>query len=355
MRLHASIVLFVALAATCASAQQPSPTPAPAPATPYVPHESVKVYSPGPDVTAPVMLPLSLPPAYTDKCKKKIDGKAKFELLVDTEGHPRNIDPLDPQPTDLNQLAFILARTDRFKPATHDGQPAVVAVSLEIKIDACLVDFNGTPGVKNYSVEFRSEPVQKFASSPQSPAVAVLAPEADAWELQNGGVFQVYKVGSGAFASKPLSPAAVAQLKRASMQQAQSETSTPASSAPDVPTPPACPATFNDSLATDGIAGKADGALPPKPINHVEAEFSQEARTAFHMLHPEGGELVSVLSLIVDVDGKPRDLCLKTPAGYGLDAKAAKAVLQYRFQPATKDGKPVPVRITIEANFRTYR
>ena len=42
---------------------------------------------------------------------------------------------------------------------------------------------------------------------------------------------------------------------------------------------------------------------------------------------------------------------LSRSAGYGLDAKAAEAVGQYEFSPATKDGKPVAARIHIETNF----
>jgi hypothetical protein len=39
---------------------------------------------------------------------------------------------------------------------------------------------------------------------------------------------------------------------------------------------------------------------------------------------------------------------------YGLDAQTEKAVGQYRFNPATKDGKPARARISIEVNFRLY-
>jgi len=35
----------------------------------------------------------------------------------------------------------------------------------------------------------------------------------------------------------------------------------------------------------------------------------------------------------------------------GLDQEAIKAVKQWRFEPGTKDGKPVPVLMTIEMTF----
>ncbi|WP_410968987.1 energy transducer TonB, partial [Salmonella sp. SAL4444] len=36
----------------------------------------------------------------------------------------------------------------------------------------------------------------------------------------------------------------------------------------------------------------------------------------------------------------------------GLDANAIAAVLTWKFEPATKDGKPVKAKATIEVNFR---
>jgi TonB family protein len=40
--------------------------------------------------------------------------------------------------------------------------------------------------------------------------------------------------------------------------------------------------------------------------------------------------------------------------GMGLDEKAVEAVRQWRFEPAKKDGHPVPVMINVEVNFRLY-
>jgi len=38
----------------------------------------------------------------------------------------------------------------------------------------------------------------------------------------------------------------------------------------------------------------------------------------------------------------------------GLDEKAVEAVKQYKFKPATLQGKAVPVEVNIEVNFRIY-
>jgi TonB family protein len=85
--------------------------------------------------------------------------------------------------------------------------------------------------------------------------------------------------------------------------------------------------------------------MPPKALNNVEAEFSDEARRGRF----EGFVLVS---LVVNKEGLPEDLQVERPAGHGLDEKALEAVRQYRFTPAMRDGNPVAVRIRVEISFR---
>jgi TonB family protein len=84
---------------------------------------------------------------------------------------------------------------------------------------------------------------------------------------------------------------------------------------------------------------------PPVPINTPAAEFSEEARQ-------RGIQGVCLISLIVDAQGLPRDPQVMRSIGYGLDANALEAVKAYRFRPATKDGQPVPVRMSVEVRFR---
>ena len=111
---------------------------------------------------------------------------------------------------------------------------------------------------------------------------------------------------------------------------------------------PLCPAKFDDSLATDGIVGKdTEGVTPPKATHMVNATFTDEARRQKH----EGQVIVS---FVVGVDGQPRNICLIQSAGYGFDAKAAEAVHKYVFAPASKDGRPVAMRIHIQVDFRLY-
>jgi periplasmic protein TonB len=87
------------------------------------------------------------------------------------------------------------------------------------------------------------------------------------------------------------------------------------------------------------------GVSPPTLLFKVEPEYSEEARKAKF-------QGTVVLFVVVDENGKPRDLKVIRPLGLGLDQKAIEAVEKWKFAPGKKDGKPVAVQATIEVNFR---
>jgi TonB family protein len=110
---------------------------------------------------------------------------------------------------------------------------------------------------------------------------------------------------------------------------------------------------FNDSLETDGIAAKDDkSVMHPIAEYQPEADFSDEARRQKRRDRPLDFEVD--IGLVIDANGKPQNVCMTQSAGYGLDANAAKAVQKYQFKPATKDGKPVAYRISVEIRFHLY-
>jgi TonB family protein len=117
--------------------------------------------------------------------------------------------------------------------------------------------------------------------------------------------------------------------------------------------PPPCPTKFDDGIETNDIAGKSGpGITYPKTTYSAEAEFSETARM---QLKKNGHfQASSILKVVVGVDGRPHEICLVRSAGFGLDSHALKAVRQYQFEPATKDGKPIPFRVSIEVIFRGY-
>jgi protein TonB len=85
----------------------------------------------------------------------------------------------------------------------------------------------------------------------------------------------------------------------------------------------------------------------PVAIYTPDPEFSEEARKAKF-----SGNVV--VSLIVDANGKPRNVHVLRGVGMGLDEKAVEAVQQYKFKPAMMNGKPVAVYVNVEVNFQIF-
>jgi len=57
---------------------------------------------------------------------------------------------------------------------------------------------------------------------------------------------------------------------------------------------------------------------------------------------------------VIGVDGKPDEIAVARPIGFGLDESAVEAIRKAQFQPAVKDGKPVPVLLDLVVQFRIY-
>ncbi len=94
-----------------------------------------------------------------------------------------------------------------------------------------------------------------------------------------------------------------------------------------------------------GVYRIGGGVSDPVPIFKPEPEYSEEARKAKF----QGAVM---LSIIIDENGKTRDVKVIRALGLGLDEKAIEAVLKWRFKPSLKDGRPVPVTANVEVNFR---
>ncbi|MGI9075028.1 MAG: TonB family protein [Bryobacteraceae bacterium] len=86
----------------------------------------------------------------------------------------------------------------------------------------------------------------------------------------------------------------------------------------------------------------------PKLLYKVEPEYTNQARSA-------GLSGKALLSAVVDVDGRPKDIKVVSPLADGLAEQAIKAVSKWRFQPGMRNGVPVPMTAHIEVNFRICR
>jgi TonB family protein len=57
---------------------------------------------------------------------------------------------------------------------------------------------------------------------------------------------------------------------------------------------------------------------------------------------------------VIGSDGKPGEIAVARPIGFGLDESAVAAIRTAKFEPAVKDGKPVPVMLDLVVQFRIY-
>ena len=82
----------------------------------------------------------------------------------------------------------------------------------------------------------------------------------------------------------------------------------------------------------------------PKLVHSVEPSFSTKPNEAF----VEG---TVTLSIVVDAHGLPTDLQVLKGLNAGQDRSAIDAVKQWRFQPGTRGGKAVNVRVNVQVDF----
>lgn len=73
-------------------------------------------------------------------------------------------------------------------------------------------------------------------------------------------------------------------------------------------------------------------------------DFAQEAGVAG----------VAQYHVVVGADGKPGEIAVGRPIGFGLDENAVASIRNASFQPAIKNGKPVPVLLDLLVQFRIY-
>jgi TonB family protein len=119
-------------------------------------------------------LPVTLTDAVAGPCKK-YDATAKLSAVVDEAGVPRDVYFLNPIGNDLDKMAVDLVSADRFRPGTHDGVPAAVAVSIEVTLPTCFVKDKEEAGDEVGHVRLRSVPIQKIDLQPPPPSNAMPA------------------------------------------------------------------------------------------------------------------------------------------------------------------------------------
>src|SRR5208283_476175 len=97
----------------------------------------------------------------------------------------------------------------------------------------------------------------------------------------------------------------------------------------------------------DTVYELGNGVTAPKGVYTPNPEYAESARKKKIKGNVE-------LAMIVTAEGKVRDLKVTKSLDKDLDKQALAAVSTWRFEPATKDGKPVAVHLRTDVTFRLY-
>jgi protein TonB len=103
---------------------------------------------------------------------------------------------------------------------------------------------------------------------------------------------------------------------------------------------------------TSGLLAQADepvyetgnGVSAPKAVKLVHAQYTADA----HKRRVQGKV---ELTCVVGSEGTPTKITVARPLDDDLDQEAIRALTQWRFEPGTKEGNPVSVRIRVEMAF----
>jgi hypothetical protein len=113
-------------------------------------------------------------------------------------------------------------------------------------------------------------------------------------------------------------------------------------------------------LYYQAVAEKAD--YSPKDPAVLRQNAVEKKAKLLSVFQPESNEYaqanaVSGLALyhtVIGADGKPQEIAVARPIGFGLDENAVQSIRKASFEPAIKDGKPVPVVLDLVVEFHIY-
>ena len=110
----------------------------------------------------------------------------------------------------------------------------------------------------------------------------------------------------------------------------------------------------NTPKSSSSVAGESsseqtyrvgDDVKAPRPVSCPDPKYPRKARKG----HSEGS---IVIWMIVGSDGRTRDAQVKRGISPELNQAAMDAAEECRFRPATKEGKPVAVSVSIRFDFK---
>jgi outer membrane biosynthesis protein TonB len=100
---------------------------------------------------------------------------------------------------------------------------------------------------------------------------------------------------------------------------------------------------------------------PADPAVLRQSDVDKKARIA-STFEPQSNEFaqdhgvagICLYHVVIGADGKPGEIAVARPIGFGLDENAVDSIRKATFEPATKNGNPVPVMLDLVVEFRIY-
>jgi TonB family protein len=92
------------------------------------------------------------------------------------------------------------------------------------------------------------------------------------------------------------------------------------------------------------FASSDPGIRAPRIVSRIEPAYSEQARKA-------GLQGIIVVYTEVTPEGRLQNIQVLQGLGMGMDEQAAERIRQWKFEPATRDGKPIRVMMPVEINF----
>jgi TonB family protein len=113
-------------------------------------------------------------------------------------------------------------------------------------------------------------------------------------------------------------------------------------------------------LYYQAVAAKAD--YRPADAQILRQNTVDEKAHLLTSFEPESNEFaqnagvagMALYHTVIDAEGKPGEIAVARPIGFGLDENAVAAIRKAKFSPAMKDGKPVPVMLDLVVQFRIF-
>ena len=98
---------------------------------------------------------------------------------------------------------------------------------------------------------------------------------------------------------------------------------------------------------TSKVYKPGDGITLPRVIKEVKPDYTPAA-----MQQKIQGSVWLLIVVTDNGDVGEVEVSRSLDKEYGLDDEAVKAAREWKFEPGKKDGKPVPVQVTLELTFR---